>query len=77
MSTQTAVKERTQLHHWIDNLPPNQLDLIYRLVAELVEGEQDETEYLLSSNAMRERILAARASDEGIPLEAVREKLGI
>jgi hypothetical protein len=58
-------------------LPPKQLDLIYRLVEELVEGEQDETAYLLSSETMRARLLAARASGEGIPGEVVREKLGI
>ena len=77
MSTQTITKERTQLHNWINNLPPYQLNLIYRLVEELVEEQQDETEYLLSSNKMKERLLTARESGEGIPIEAVREKLGI
>lgn len=77
MSTQTSTKERTQLHNWIDKLPPHQLDLIYLLVEELVGDEQDETEYLLSSKKMKERLLTARESDEGIPIEAVREKLGI
>lgn len=77
MSTQTITKERTQLHNWIENLPPHQLDLIFRLVEELVGERQNETEYLLSSNKMKERLLAARESDEGIPYEAVREKLGI
>ena len=50
MSTQPLATERTQLHNWIDNLPPRQLELIYRLVEELVGEQQDETEYLLSSN---------------------------
>lgn len=77
MSTQTLTKERTQLHHWIDNLPSYQLDLIYRLVEELIEKQQDETDYLLSSNKMKERLLAARKSDEGVSIEVVREKLGI
>ena len=77
MSTQTITKERTQLHNWIENLPPHQLDLIYRLVEELIGEQQDETEYLLSSDKMKERLLAARESDQGIPYEAVSEKLGI
>ncbi len=75
----TITEERTQLqlHHWIDKLPPNQLDLVYRLVEELVGDKQDETAYLLSSDKMKERLLAARESGEGIPIETVREKLGI
>ena len=77
MSTQTITKERTQLHNWIENLPPHQLDLIYRLVEELIGEQQAETEYLLSSDKMKERLLAARESDQGIPYEAVSEKLGI
>ena len=77
MSTQPLTTERTQLHTWIDNLPPRQLELIYRLVEELIGEQQDETEYLLSSKKMKERLLAARESGEGIPIEAVREKLGI
>ena len=77
MSTQTITKEQTQLHNWIDDLPPRQLDLIYRLVEELVGEQQDETEYLLSSKKMKKRLLAARESGEGISIEAVREKLGI
>jgi hypothetical protein len=77
MSTQIATQERSQLHYWIDDLPPKQLDLVYRLVEELIEDEQDETAYLLSSKTMRDRLLAARASGEGIPVEVVREELGI
>ena len=77
MTTQTITKERIQLHNWIDKLPPHQLDLIYLLVEELVGDKPDETEYLLSSNKMKERLLAARDSGEGIPIEVVREKLGI
>jgi hypothetical protein len=77
MSTQPLTTERTQLHSWIDNLPPRQLELIYRLVEELIGEQQDETEYLLSSNKMKERLLAARESGEGISIEAVREKLRI
>ncbi|MBE2198228.1 MAG: hypothetical protein IAE79_06420 [Anaerolinea sp.] len=77
MSVQSYSQERTRLHQWIDALPPRQFNLIYHLVAELVESEQDETEYLLSSNKMKERLLAARESGAGIPVEVVREKLGI
>lgn len=77
MTTQVNPQERSRLHQWIDRLPPRHLDLVYRLVEELVEEEQDETEYLLSSDKMRERLLAARESDEGIPVEVVREKLGV
>jgi hypothetical protein len=51
--------------------------LVYRLVEELVEGEIDETEYLLSSHSMKERLLAARDSDEGVSIEVIREELGI
>jgi len=77
MTTQTTTKEHAQLHNWIDELPSRQLDLVYRLVEELVESKQDETAYLLSSNKMTERLLAARESGTGIPVEVVREKLGI
>lgn len=77
MTTQVDFQERTRLHQWIDALPPRQLDLIYRLVEEFIEGEQDETEYLLSSNKMKERLLAVRESGDGIPFEVVREELGI
>lgn len=77
MSSEAMVQERNQLHQWIDQLPPKRLDLVYRLVEELVEDERDDTEYLLSSDKMRDRLLLARESDEAIPLEVVREKLGI
>jgi hypothetical protein len=77
MTAQLDLGERTRLHQWIDELPPRQLNLVYRLVEELVESEQDETTYLLSSTRMKERLLAARESEEGIPVEVVREKLGI
>jgi hypothetical protein len=77
MTAQDKSQEITRLHQWIDKLPPRQFTLIYHLVEEFIEGEYDETDYLLSSNKMRERLLAARESDEGIPIEAVREKLGI
>lgn len=77
MTAQVNSQERTRLHQWIDKLPPRQLNLIYHLVEELIEGKQDETEYLLSNNKMKERLLAARESGEGIPIEVVREKLGI
>jgi hypothetical protein len=36
-----------------------------------------ETTYLLKSNTMRQRLLEARQSNQGIPFEVVREKLGI
>lgn len=72
-----TTQELTRLHHWIDRLPPRQLDLVYRLVEEFVDSDLDETEYLLSSEKMKERLLTARESGEGIPIEVVREKLGI
>ena len=77
MTAQDNTQERSRLHRWIDVLPPRQFELVYRLVEEFVEGERDDTEYLLSSETMKERLLASRESEEGIPLEAVREKLGI
>jgi hypothetical protein len=77
MTAQDKSQDITRLHQWIDKLPPRQFTLIYHLVEEFIEGEYDETDYLLSSNKMRERLLAARDSSEGIPVEAVREKLGI
>lgn len=36
-----------------------------------------ETAYLLKSKGMKKRLLEAKQRQEGIPLEAVREKLGI
>lgn len=69
--------ERTKLHEWIDQLPQRQLTLVYHLVEEFMDEHVDETDYLLSSTAMKERLLAARASDKGIPIEEVRHELGI
>lgn len=77
MTVDTSMKDRTRLHHWIDELPPRRFELVYRLVEELVEGEIDETEYLLGSHSMKERLLAARDSDEGVSIEVIREELGI
>lgn len=77
MTAETSVKERTRLHNWIDELPPRRFELVYRLVQELVEDEIDQTDYLLSSHAMKGRLLAARDSDEGVSIEVVREELGI
>lgn len=77
MSTPINSQELSRLHQWIDKLPARQFTLIYHLVEELIDGTSDETTYLLSSDKMRERLLAARESDEGIPYEVVREKLGI
>jgi hypothetical protein len=77
MTAETNLKQRTRLHNWIDELPPRRFELVYRLVEELIEGEMDETDYLLSSSAMKERLLTARDSDEGLPVEVVREELGI
>ena len=77
MTANTSLKERTRLHNWIDELPPRRFELVYRLVEELIEGEMDETEYLLSSNTMKERLLVARESDEGVSIEVIREELGI
>jgi hypothetical protein len=76
MIAPTQPPERLRLHQWIDQLPPRQFTLIYQLVQELVEEEPDETSYLLQSEAMRTRLLAARESDEGIPFEVAREKCG-
>lgn len=36
-----------------------------------------ETAYLLKSDAMKKRLLAAMTREEGIPFEVAREKLGI
>ena len=77
MTTQLSTKDRTRLHQWIDNLPPRQFSLMYHLVEEFIQTEQAVIEYLLSSNKMRERLLAARESGEGNPVEVVREELGI
>ncbi len=77
MTVDTSTKDRSRLHHWIDELPPRRFELVYRLVEELVEGEMDETEYLLGSPSMKERLLAARDSDEGVSIEVIREELGI
>jgi len=77
MTPQINTPELTRLHHWIDRLPPRQFDLVYRLVEELIDGELDETDYLLGSEKMKECLLAARDSGEGIPIEVVREKVGI
>ncbi|MBV9223801.1 MAG: hypothetical protein JOY85_07220 [Acidobacteriaceae bacterium] len=41
-----------------------------------IESER-ETAYLLKSEAMKRRLLAAKDSKEGIPFEAALEKLGI
>jgi len=38
---------------------------------------EKETAYLLKSEAMKERLLAARNRKEGVSLEDAREKLGI
>ena len=41
-----------------------------------IESER-ETAYLLRSQAMRDRLLAAKQRQDGIPFEAAVEKLGI
>ena len=41
-----------------------------------IESER-ETDYLLKSENMKRRLLAARASKESIPFEAALEKLGV
>lgn len=78
MNPQTIADTRTVFYRSVAQLPPYQFELIYRLVEALV-GEQplNETDYLLSSDTMKARLLAARESSEGIPFEVVREKLGI
>lgn len=40
-------------------------------------SSERETAYLLSSETMKQRLLAARASKERIPLETVVEKFGL
>lgn len=50
---------------------------VVRLEDSLQVGSRNDTEYLLSSPAMRERLLAETKPSELIPFEAVREKLGI
>lgn len=40
-------------------------------------ASERETAYLLKSETMRQRLLAAAKRQDGIPLEAVLEKLGI
>jgi len=40
-------------------------------------ASEKETAYLLRSETMKRRLLEARQRREGIPLEEVREKLGI
>lgn len=40
-------------------------------------SSERETAYLLQSETMKRRLLKARERREGIPLEEVREKLGI
>ncbi len=77
MTAPTITQERRQRQYWLDDLPNRQFNLVYNLVEELVGEKQGTTAYLLSSDKMRERILAARENDEGIPIEVVREKLGI
>lgn len=41
-----------------------------------IESEE-ETAYLLKSETMKRRLLEAKVRNEGVPLEVVREKLGI
>ena len=41
-----------------------------------IESER-ETAYLLKSEAMRQRLLAAKGRQEGIPLEDARARIGI
>jgi hypothetical protein len=41
-----------------------------------IESER-ETAHLLKSNVMKKRLLEAKQRTEGMPLEQVREKLGI
>lgn len=38
---------------------------------------EKETAYLLQSDEMRKRLMAAKERDSGIPFEVVREKFGI
>ncbi|MBF0457988.1 MAG: prevent-host-death protein [Nitrospirae bacterium] len=41
-----------------------------------IESEK-ETAYLLKSETMRERLIEAKGRSEGIPFEAIFEKLGV
>ena len=47
------------------------IDLWHEIISER------ETAYLLKSEAMKQRLLHAKNRRDGIPVEAVREKLGI
>jgi hypothetical protein len=47
------------------------IDLWHEIISER------ETAYLLKSEAMKQRLLQAKNRRDGIPVEAVREKLGI
>jgi hypothetical protein len=40
-------------------------------------ASEDETSYLMRSEAMRKRLLEARQRQEDIPFDEVREKLGL
>jgi hypothetical protein len=40
-------------------------------------ASENETAFLLKSEAMRQRLMEAKDRDTGIPYEVVREKLGI
>ena len=51
--------------------------LIEEMVKDASERAEKETQFLLRSPKMRERLLKAMNSTEGIPYEIVREKLGI
>jgi hypothetical protein len=51
--------------------------LIEEMVKDASERAEKETQYLLKSPKMRERLLKAMNSTKGIPYEIVREKLGI
>ena len=42
-----------------------------------LEPERGDTEYLLGSPAMRERLMASMKSEDHVPWEAVRDALGI
>lgn len=42
-----------------------------------MEPDRNDTEYLLGSPAMRDRLLASMKSEDHMPWEAVRDALGI
>ncbi len=69
--------ERTGIQYITDETGTTTIGVIVRIeLWREIESER-ETAYLLRSEAMRKRLLEARERKSGIPIEEVREKLGI